>query len=119
MRNILFLILLFLVGTLGCGGAGFGGGHNVGGKVTFPDGKPLTKGQVTFTSRYFTGSGDVFGEGGTYSISGQVPEGTYKVAVLASDKSLIDPKYNDPETSGLVCEVKGPTGFNIEVKPPN
>jgi len=118
MRNILIFSLLSLVCMLGCGGLGSGGGYNVGGKVTFPGGKPLTRGQVTFTSGYFTGTGDVFGESGTYSISGPVPAGKYKVAVQASDNSLIDPKYNDPETSGLVCEVKGPTGFDIQVEPP-
>ena len=113
MRNILFFSLFSLACTLGCGGEGF----NVSGKVTFSDGKPLTQGQVTLTSGRFTGSGEIISEG-TYTISARVPAGTYKVAVQASDTPLIDSKYSDPETSGLVCEVKGPTMFNIEVKLP-
>ena len=121
MRNILFFSLLSLVCTLGCGGfAGSGSGFNVSGKVTFPDGKSLNQGQVTFTSGRFTGNGDIIGDG-TYSISGRVPTGTYKVAVQASTPGgelLVDPKYSKPETSDLVCEVKGPTTFIIKVEPP-
>ena len=112
MRNILVLSLLCLACALGCGKQGF----NVGGKVTFSDGTPVHSGQVTLVSGSFSAAGDIIA-GGSYGISNRVPTGTYKVSVRSNDgaPSEIDPKFNDPETSGLVCEVKGPTAFNIEV----
>ena len=129
MRNILIFSLLSLACTLGCGKQGF----NVGGKVTFSDGKPLTQGQVMFTSGFFTAGGGIISDG-SYSMSVRIPAGTYKVSVVAvgepiaapsgnledmkPGKPLVDPKFSNPETSGFVCEVKGPTGFNITVEPP-
>jgi hypothetical protein len=115
MRNILIFCLLSLVCTLGCGKQGF----NVSGKVTFPDGKPVSGGQVTLTSGRISFSGDLIGEG-TYTINAQVPAGTYKVTVQSSGdpgKPQVDPKYSNPATSELVCEVKGPTMFDIKVEP--
>ncbi|MCL2346823.1 MAG: hypothetical protein FWC50_01040 [Planctomycetaceae bacterium] len=66
-----------------------------------------------------------------------VPKGTYKVSIqdvmqptveptapgkppkLTFPKTLpIDKKYIAGNTSGLTCEVKGRTTFNIEVTPP-
>jgi hypothetical protein len=128
MRNILFFSLFSLICTLGCGGEGY----NVGGKVTFPDGSPVPHGQVTFISDNFSAGGSIIAEG-SYSISIRVPAGTYKVGVRASGEPvaapgadvanmkivpLVDPKYGNPETSGLVVEVKGPTTFNIGVERP-
>ena len=129
MRNILFLNLFLVTCCLGCGGKDF----SVGGTVTFPDGKPLSRGQVTFISDRFTAGGAVIGDG-TYNINVRVPAGTYKVTVRASGDSLADPnvntedaiaptplvdtKFGSPDTSGLVCEVKGPTMFNITVEAP-
>ena len=130
MRNLTFLCLFLIVCCLGCGKTGFNKtGFNVGGKVTFKDGKAVNSGKVTLTSGRHTFSGDIIAEG-TYSIIGRVPAGTYKVSVQAyeysstgmatdaSVKSLLDPKFDSPETSGLVCEVKGPTTFNIPVEKP-
>jgi len=130
MRSILFFGLFLLVCCVGCGGKQ---GFSVGGKVTFPDGQPVTRGQVTFTSGSFTGGGSIIADG-TYNINVRVPAGTYKVSVAAyaettadqsvdiadakPPQSLIDPKFNNPETSELVCEVKGATVFNIPVTAP-
>jgi len=126
MRNVSFFCLFVVVCCFGCGKAGF----NVGGKVAFPDGKPVHSGKVTMTSGRFSASGDIIAEG-SYRISDRVPTGTYKVSVQAfeysqsgmttdatSAKSLLDSKYDRPETSGLVCEVKGPTTYNITVEKP-
>ena len=130
MRPILFFGLFLIVCCIGCGGKG---GFSVGGKVEFPDGKPLTRGQVTLTSGSFTGGGAIIADG-TYNVNVRVPAGTYKVSVIASGESpsdssvdvgdakpapsLVDPKFNNPETSELVCEVKGATVFNIKVTAP-
>ena len=129
MRSILFLNLLFVACCIGCGGKDF----SVGGKVTFPDGTPLSRGQVTFMTASYTAGGNVAADG-TYRINMRVPAGTYKVTVRASGDSpsdprvsiadavlpppLVDLKFGNPETSGLVCEVKGATTFNITVEAP-
>jgi hypothetical protein len=129
MRPIVLFGLFLIACCVGCGGKGF----NVGGKVMFADGTPLTRGQVTFMSGTFTSGGAIAADG-TYSVNVRVPAGTYKVSVIASGdsqsdptvdvadvkpaKPLVDPKFNNPETSELVCEVKGPTGFDIKVEPP-
>ena len=130
MRNILFFSLITLACcTLGCGS----GGYTVSGKVSFPDGTPVPQGQVTFNSASFTGGGSIISDG-TYNTNVRIPAGSYTVTVRAlgdspSDvelstgntqpvKPLVDPKYGKPETSGLVCEVKGPTLFHIEVTAP-
>jgi len=125
MRHILLFCLFVTVCCLGCRQEGF----NVGGKVTYPDGKPVTRGKVTMTSGKFTANGDIIADG-TYSISARVPTGTYKVSVQAfeytqsgmaantTEKSFLDPKYDSPETSNITCEVKGPTSFNITVEKP-
>jgi hypothetical protein len=121
----LFLFACCVVCNVGCGGAGGGSktGFMVGGKVTYPDGKPVNNGTVTLVGRV-TARGDIIG-GGSYSISTRVPAGTYKVTVtpLVSSSPLdtpspIDAKYGNPETSELACEVKGPTEFNITVEAP-
>ena len=129
MRSILFFGLLFLACCAGCGPNGFA----VGGKVAFPDGSPLTCGQVTLNSSSFTASGQIAVDG-TYTINTPVPAGTYQVSVramasAASDpnvdvenappvKSLVNPKYNSAETSGLTVEVKAKTTHDIEVTAP-
>jgi len=126
MRNILVFSLFLAVCGLGCGGLGGGStGYNVGGKVTYEDGKPVPGGDVTFTSGRRTITGSIIG-GGSYSMSERVPSGTYKVSVnirndslnARSEGPLVDPKYTDPETSELVCEVKEATTFDIKVERP-
>ena len=80
-----------------------------------------------------TAGGHIIGDG-TYALSARVPAGTYKVsvramAVTSSDstvdaadappaKLLVDPKFNNPETSELTVEVKGATTYNITVTAP-
>ena len=127
MKNILIFSLITLVCTLGCGG----GGYTVGGKVTYPDGTAVPTGQVTFSSGSFTGGGSIIGDG-TYSTTVRIPAGTYKVSVTAfgeppasgnaedmpSGVSLVAQKYTNSETSELVCEVNGPTTFDITVTAP-
>ncbi|MDR2441270.1 MAG: hypothetical protein LBE12_18060, partial [Planctomycetaceae bacterium] len=56
-----------------------------------------------------------------------VRPGTYQVTVSATTGGgsngeplvyLVDPKFANPATSGLTCEVKGNTVFNITVTKP-
>jgi len=130
MRSILFFGLLLAVCCAGCGG---GDGFPVGGKVTFPDGSPLIRGEVTLISSSFTAGGHIVADG-TYNINARVPAGIYQVTVRAMAdspadpmrdvadalpvRSLVDPKYNSPETSELTVEIKGRTTHNITVTAP-
>lgn len=76
------LPLLAIVFTAGCGDP------KVTGKITFPDGSPLTKGQVMFQKEGFIGSGDVLKDG-TYSAGklkdgDGLPPGTYQVFITGA-----------------------------------
>jgi hypothetical protein len=119
----------------------------VKGKVTFPDGTPLTRGDVQFMTPTIVASGTIQPDG-TYIIGSKknndgLPKGTYTVTVRAHEEigsdvkipdtvsdarvdagkrpvqvpSLIDLKYSSPESSGLSCNVQGATVFNITVEP--
>jgi hypothetical protein len=124
-----FALIMIVLFFSGCGNKGF----SVGGKVTFPDGTSPSSGEVMFTSGSFSAAGGIISDG-TYNIKTKVPAGTYKVTVKAAEDSpadakidtgdakpaklLVDLKYSDPATSGLVCEVKGLTTFDIPVEKP-
>ena len=139
--TLLFGVSLFLCGC--------GKGFSVNGKVTFPDGTPLTAGFVCFDSATtsFTGTINASGE---YQITGAkpgdgVPPGEYQVYISGAiqpgnpdigpvevdadgnplvktidkpDIPLIHAKFTTKSSSGLQCEVKGKTTFNIEVTKP-
>lgn len=129
-------VLLACVFSIGCGSGHVG----VSGKVTFPDGSPLTKGEVTFQQGTFAASGKVQPDGtytiGSLGVKDGLPKGEYVVTVKAieyssdtelsedkapvknSARSLVDPKFFSPETSGLKCDVKGKTTYNIPVTAP-
>jgi len=114
---------------IGCAQEGF----TVGGKVAYPDGSPVTRGQVTLMSNTFTGGGQITADG-TYNINVRVPAGTYQVTVRAVADTpsnpmvdvedappvrlLVHSKYNRPETSELAVEVTGRTTFDITVTAP-
>ena len=143
MKKLLSIVLplLVLVFVAGCGDP------KVTGKVTFPDGTPLTTGQVMFQKEGFIGSGSIKKDG-TYSAGKQkdgdgLPPGTYQVFLsevstfgemsgnsgvetsigtvileVAPTVDLVPTKYMSPATSGLTVTVDGPTKFDIEVEPP-
>lgn len=141
MKHAFFLLgtLCLLVFFVGCNG-------NIGvhGKVTFPDGEPLTKGSVIFQNDRVMAEGHVQKDGtyrlGTLKIGDGCEPGTYRVYIsgatnivsgsvrekasdpVIDDKitPLIDKKMTQPDTSGLTCvvekEMKLP--YNITVEPP-
>ena len=132
------IVALFLLSlSVGCGG-----NVTVTGKVTFADGTPLTEGQVNFESSGLSSRGSIQSDG-TYSLetgeSKGIPRGSYQVSITGFGgpkmvdvappgsppqmrpvfrESPIDRKYFNPDTSGLTCEVKGRTVYNITVEPP-
>ena len=126
-------VAVFLFSIAGCGSK-----VSVSGKVTFDDGSPLTTGEVRFETTNFVSSGKIQSDGtyrlGTTSEKDGIPKGSYGVTVHAMGqpeltpgmrtehvpppKSLIDTKFGSTSTSGLTCEVKGSTTFNITVRKP-
>ena len=137
----------FLLSTLFCSVicfvTGCGDGHTVTGKVTFPDGTPLTVGKVMFSDGSKTAFGDLNAKGeyrlGMEKAGSGIPAGTYQVyitgalvdgnpdfAATMEDGSkviprilAIDPMFTAPSRSNLTCEVNGKTVFNIPVEKPS
>jgi hypothetical protein len=112
--------LLLLFGVLGCGSSNY----PVRGKVTFPDGTPLTEGMVVFETKgdgaAVTARGEIQADGsfelGTLKPRDGAPAGTYRVLISpktdpnAVDKRPgpppFDPRFTEFATSSLVIEVK-------------
>ena len=135
-----FVILVLLLAPL----AGCGSNCAVSGKVAFPDGTPLTSGHVLFESPTLMSRGYIQKDGSYTMLSGDdkgVPKGTYQVSIggldgfhveeIPSDNPRIPPrtiltprvspihkKFSAASTSGLTCEVKGRTKYDITVEPP-
>jgi hypothetical protein len=124
MKRFCFLVLCFLL-FCGCGQ-----GKRVGGTVKYEDGTPVTTGTVKFIKMPYQWIGMINADGSyeMYELKpgDGVPPGTYQVTVSASLDSgsnaipvdLVDPKFNDPGTSGLTCEVNENTIFDIVVTKP-
>jgi len=120
---------------------GCSGNVKVTGTVTFEDGYPLTEGRVCFQTETFLADGPLKADG-TYTLGGEkensgIPTGTYQVYITGATTTpellqaapgktgvfsppvpLIHQKFTDKSTSGLTCEVKGRTVFDITVTPP-
>jgi hypothetical protein len=126
-------VLASLVGAAGCGG----GRATVKGRVTYPDGSPLTEGNVigqmgegatSVTVQGRVNSDGSFSWGTERPGDGAFP-GKYRVMVVAralGDSELakgmrpaVDPKYANPQTSGIEFEVKpGRNELNVTVTRP-
>ena len=119
---LLFLLICLVV-------AGCGKNRKLTGKVTFSDGTPVTTGLVIFRTDTFLSKGEIQSDG-TYRMSSErendgIPPGEYQVyvsgimkpppaGVMAMPVSLVDPKFENPDTSGLTCKVPAPGGrFDI------
>jgi hypothetical protein len=136
LSALFFSVICFAVG---CGG----GGYTVTGKVTFPDGEPLTAGRVIFTNGTISAFGDLNARGeyrmGVNRAGDGIPAGIYQVyiagALVEGDPAFtqtmddgteaipmilaIDPKFTTASRSELTKEVSGRTTFDITVtKPP-
>lgn len=120
-RSSFALGILFLVG--GCGP----GEYDVSGRVTFPDGQPLTTGQVIFESAEMKiGGAGTMRPDGTYSTHAPLRAGKYAVYISHAvsepggkqERSLVAKKYDSPNTSGLTIDIVRPTEFNIVVDRP-
>ena len=93
----------------------------VSGKVTCK-GKPLPEGTVLFVPQGGPAAASVLAADGSYRLLSRKPGdgaliGRHKVAIIPpphgkiANAPKVPPKYRDPETSGLVAEVK--KGENI------
>ena len=120
--TIIFAFVLFA----GCGG----GFVPTGGKVTYEDGTPVPYGGVVFETGGFMADGAIRPDG-TYTLSSLkpgdgLPAGTYRVSISGTqydenDRRIehVDPKFANPETSGLTAEVaRGQSQFDFTVTKP-
>ena len=126
-------ILTVLVGMSGCNN----GRYSVNGRVTYPDGSPLTEGNVIGQTgegaQSVTVQGTVKSDGsfswGMERDGDGAPPGKYKVAVIArglgdrerseGKQPAVDPKFSNPQTSGIEFEVKpGSNKLDITVTRP-
>lgn len=99
-RHILgFAIIAVIFLTAGCSK-----NARVSGKVTFPDGSPLTVGKVTFETANYVASGTLK-EDGTYTIGSLsdrdgLPPGQYQVYIAGAMKQGGSTNMNVPTASG-------------------
>jgi len=127
---------LLVLSTLACGCTERQQTYAVLGMVVYPDGKPLTRGTVEFelivNRNRITAAGDIAPDGtfqlGTFESTDGAIAGQHRVAVIADHEigteaerpglmppGLLDPRFSDFETSGLIVEV-GPRLNNILVQ---
>ncbi|MDR2761481.1 MAG: hypothetical protein LBB88_02635 [Planctomycetaceae bacterium] len=128
MKQFTLLIALTLL-CVGCSK-----NISVWGTVKYTDGQPLTQGSVMFTTQTYVGSAPIQPDG-TYKVSGDsvnsgIPSGEYKVCVAASTStsvdtagwergvSMVDTKFSNPETSGLVIKIDKATKYDITIDYP-
>ena len=139
MKILSPFFLLLLIFAAGCGP-----NCSVSGKVTFSDGSPMDSGEVVFETSAMMAKGKIQKDG-TYSLTtGEqkgIPKGTYQVSIGGFRPTIVPPsigpdgrtsgraqvtmpeipvakKFLSPGTSGLTCEVKGRTKYDITVEPP-
>jgi hypothetical protein len=133
-RCVAVVGLLLSLAAAGCGS----GLYPVRGKVTFPDGTPMTEGTVVFESvdgdKPVTARGPIQSDGsyelGTHKPGDGAPPGKYRVLVApkydpnAVDKKPaagppLDPRFTAFETSGLKFEVTaGNNDYPIQISRP-
>jgi len=138
MSKFLFSVLaIAIILTTGCSGK-----VNVTGTVKYPDGEPLTKGNVFFRNAEGTLAfqGTLKPDGsfalGEIKDGDGIPPGNYSAWIAGANATdyardaagnlgqqiysvIIDPKYESPETSGLKYTIdKGNTRLEITVERP-
>ena len=129
MKKYVFLLyLLICFVAVGCGA-----NKSLTGTVTFTDGEPATNGMVILRTDTFMARGEIQPDG-SYRISSErerdgVPPGVYQVYVsgiseplppgagAAMPTPLVDPKFENPDTSGLEVTIPAPRNrFDIVVE---
>ena len=144
MKHLSISLVLFLCVLVV---AGCNRNVKVTGKVTFPDGKPLSTGQVVFENEKISAIGKLSEDGsytlGTDKENNGLPRGKYRVFItgavtygeapplptdmygrrtsvspLAPSITLIDRKYLSVETSGLEVDIQGARTYDIKVERP-
>lgn len=134
-----FPLILATTSFVGCWG-----NPHVTGRVTYPNGEPITTGHVVFTDDYLLAKSDI-DRNGEYSLhmfsrNDGIRKGTYKVYISGAvqfnrddllnddgDESsgltrfelLVDPQYSNPDTSGWVFEIKKSVKIDLVVYPPD
>lgn len=133
--------LFFLLAIFVCPGC-FNGNVHVTGKVVYPDGTPLTTGQVVFTDDFHLGKSDI-NEKGEYSLHSYrrndgIARGIYKAYItgamrfervdvdskeiekgyLAPIVELIDRQFTNPDASGWLFDVQKNMTIDLVVYPP-
>ena len=132
------LVLLF---------AGCGPNVKLGGRVTFPDGEPLTAGTIIFSNADFLARANLKADGtydvGSLSQKDGLPPGKYRVYIIGTEKvvgkrpfvrynesgtkindeeDILEPqiplKYAHRDTTPLEIEVPGQNVYNITVERP-
>lgn len=115
--------------------ASCGNHQKLKGKVTFPDGQPLTTGTVVFSKSGFVSRSFVLPDGsfnvGSVKDGDGIPPGKYKVYIIEALESVhpddptsdamrpvIDAKFMSSETSPLEIEIPGNKTFDIVVERP-
>jgi len=120
MKKYAFLLCLLIcvVAVVGCGK-----NKRLVGKVTFDDGEPAPNGMVIFRTDTFVSKGEIQPNGsykmGSEKENNGIPPGEYQVfvtgisgplppGVFGPPPPLCDPKYENPDTSGLTCKIPAP-----------
>lgn len=132
-----FVSALFLASLVGCSG-----NVHVTGRVTYPNGQPLTIGQVIFTDDYYMGKSDL-DKNGEYSLhslrrNDGIRKGTYRVYIVCAFRfqetdaikdplqsyrfdtpvALIDDQHTNPDASGWVFDVQKNSRIDLTVYAP-
>jgi len=84
--------------------------QQVSGTIMFSDGTPLPTGVLVLESPTFVAQADVQPDG-TYTFVGNIPDGSYRVFIRGAE-SLIDPRYQNADTTGLSIDIRGRTTFD-------
>ena len=131
MKYHITIVLFAALCCVGCGGQY----DSVSGKVTYPDGTPVTVGQVAFENDDFLGRADLQPDGsyrmGRFTDGDGIPHGTYRVYLLSTtvfenspdggsqiERPQVAMRFTNPETSGLSVTVEGNTVFDFTVERP-
>ena len=127
MKRLIYTLFVVLLLT-GCGD-----NVKLKGRVTFPDGEPLTTGTIYFTTSTFQARANIRSDGyydvGSLSEKDGLPPGTYKVYIVGAIEENEDPtdetlrpliakEFVSEKTTPLEITVPGENVYNITVEKP-